>query len=77
MGLPADRDEAVGADAIPARAALDSALIGPAEVGVVDAAFELRLGEGCKTYWRAPVDAGLPPELDWPPQSAWSSSASR
>ncbi len=29
------------------------------------AALRVQLGEGWKTYWRAPGDAGLPPEIDW------------
>jgi DsbC/DsbD-like thiol-disulfide interchange protein len=28
-------------------------------------AFQLRLREGWKTYWRAPGDAGIPPSFDW------------
>ncbi|ETX14840.1 hypothetical protein OCH239_21040 [Roseivivax halodurans JCM 10272] len=29
------------------------------------AALQLRLAPGWKTYWRAPGDAGIPPEFDW------------
>lgn len=29
------------------------------------AAFQLRLQDGWKTYWRAPGDAGIPPSFDW------------
>jgi DsbC/DsbD-like thiol-disulfide interchange protein len=29
------------------------------------AALEIRLREGWKTYWRAPGDAGIPPQFDW------------
>lgn len=29
------------------------------------AALHLRLGEGWKTYWRAPGDAGIPPRFNW------------
>ncbi len=29
------------------------------------AALHLRLAQGWKTYWRAPGDAGVPPEFDW------------
>ncbi|SLN47416.1 hypothetical protein ROJ8625_02312 [Roseivivax jejudonensis] len=29
------------------------------------AALHLRLAPGWKTYWRAPGDAGIPPEFDW------------
>jgi DsbC/DsbD-like thiol-disulfide interchange protein len=28
-------------------------------------AFQLRLRDGWKTYWRAPGDAGIPPSFDW------------
>lgn len=28
-------------------------------------AFQLKLREGWKTYWRAPGDAGIPPNFDW------------
>ena len=29
------------------------------------AAFQVRLGDGWKTYWRAPGDAGIPPRIIW------------
>ncbi len=29
------------------------------------AAFRFSLAEGWKTYWRAPGEAGIPPQLDW------------
>jgi DsbC/DsbD-like thiol-disulfide interchange protein len=29
------------------------------------AGIQIRLGEGWKTYWRHPGDAGVPPHLDW------------
>jgi len=29
------------------------------------AAIEMTLAEGWKTYWRAPGDAGIPPQFDW------------
>lgn len=29
------------------------------------AAIRIRLGEGWKTYWRAPGDAGIPPSINW------------
>ncbi|MFN3938156.1 MAG: protein-disulfide reductase DsbD domain-containing protein [Gemmobacter sp.] len=29
------------------------------------AAVRLRLAQGWKTYWRAPGDAGIPPDFDW------------
>ena len=29
------------------------------------AALELTLAQGWKTYWRAPGDAGIPPDFDW------------
>lgn len=33
--------------------------------GTIIAALELTLAPGWKTYWRAPGDAGIPPEFDW------------
>ncbi len=48
---------------------------GPAQVGVVAgwrgddgrhvAAVQIDLSPGWKTYWRAPGDAGIPPQFDW------------
>jgi DsbC/DsbD-like thiol-disulfide interchange protein len=51
---------------------------GPGEVAEIDilpgwrladgrhmAAIRIRLADGWKTYWRAPGDAGIPPEFDW------------
>lgn len=36
-----------------------------AEDGHHMAALRIRLGDGWKTYWRAPGDAGIPPAVDW------------
>ena len=33
--------------------------------GTQMAALELKLAPGWKTYWRAPGEAGIPPEFDW------------
>src|SRR5690349_9951809 len=33
--------------------------------GVREAAVEIRLDPGFKTYWRTPGEAGVPPVLDW------------
>jgi hypothetical protein len=33
--------------------------------GTYRAALRLTLSEGWKTYWRAPGDAGIPPQFDW------------
>lgn len=33
--------------------------------GTVMAGLEIRLEPGWKTYWRAPGDAGIPPQFDW------------
>ncbi len=33
--------------------------------GTYMGAIRLTLSEGWKTYWRAPGDAGIPPEIDW------------
>ncbi len=35
------------------------------EAGTQMAALELRLAPGWKTYWRAPGEAGIPPQFDW------------
>ncbi|MCB2116309.1 MAG: hypothetical protein KDE00_08410 [Rhodobacteraceae bacterium] len=35
------------------------------EAGTQMAALELTLAPGWKTYWRAPGEAGIPPEFDW------------
>ena len=35
------------------------------EDGTQIAAIELDLAEGWKTYWRAPGDAGIPPNFNW------------
>ena len=35
------------------------------EDGTRMAALRLRLAPGWKTYWRAPGDAGIPPQFDW------------
>ncbi|MCX5497449.1 protein-disulfide reductase DsbD family protein [Kaistia dalseonensis] len=37
----------------------------PAPDGTVDAAIEIVLDPGWKTYWRSPGDAGIPPRLDF------------
>lgn len=36
-----------------------------AEAGTHIAALRVTLDEGWKTYWRAPGEAGLPPQFDW------------
>lgn len=33
--------------------------------GTHQAALRLTLADGWKTYWRAPGDAGIPPQIDW------------
>ena len=33
--------------------------------GEIEAGVQIRLGEGWKTYWRNPGDAGLPTSFDW------------
>lgn len=38
---------------------------GRTERGTVMAALRLRLAPGWKTYWRAPGDAGIPPQISW------------
>lgn len=58
-------------------AALNAAMVGAEEIrarllpgwrgenGVHVAGLELELADGWKTYWRAPGDAGIPPEFHW------------
>lgn len=36
-----------------------------AQDGMHVAAVQVTLGQGWKTYWRAPGDAGIPPQFDW------------
>ena len=43
--------------------------------GKVQAALKLTLAPGWKTYWRAPGDAGIPPEFDWSGSSNISAAA--
>ncbi|MCG7621945.1 protein-disulfide reductase DsbD domain-containing protein [Epibacterium sp. Ofav1-8] len=38
---------------------------GPSADGRYMGALHLRLAEGWKTYWRAPGDAGIPPQFNW------------
>jgi DsbC/DsbD-like thiol-disulfide interchange protein len=38
---------------------------GPVAGGRATAGVEIVLGEGWKTYWRTPGDAGVPPQFDW------------
>ncbi len=38
---------------------------GKSEDGTYLGAIRLRLKDGWKTYWRAPGDSGIPPQLDW------------
>lgn len=38
---------------------------GPTKRGTHQLAFRLTLAEGWKTYWRAPGDSGIPPEIVW------------
>lgn len=38
---------------------------GQTAAGTHQAALKLTLAEGWKTYWRAPGNAGIPPEFDW------------
>lgn len=35
------------------------------DLEVVPAGLHILLGEGWKTYWRSPGDAGMPPQMDW------------
>ena len=51
-----DPDRAAQVDLLPGWRAPD---------GTHMAALRVRLGEGWKTYWRAPGDAGIPPAIDW------------
>lgn len=52
-----------GDDAVRAR--LLTAVDATGSLPSITAGFEVFLGDGWKTYWRSPGDAGLPPQLDW------------
>ncbi len=60
LSHPAQADASGGpiaeADILPGWRAADGTHI---------AALRIRLKDGWKTYWRAPGDAGIPPQLDW------------
>jgi DsbC/DsbD-like thiol-disulfide interchange protein len=45
--------------------ALDVLDGGMTERGTYQAALRLTLSDGWKTYWRAPGEAGIPPQIDW------------
>lgn len=51
-----------GLDDIVSIEVLDGGLT---ERGTHQAALRLTLADGWKTYWRAPGDAGIPPQFDW------------
>ncbi len=57
--LPAS---AQGVDQIVQLEVLDG---GASDDGTYQGALRLTLQDGWKTYWRAPGDAGIPPEFDW------------
>lgn len=56
MAVAGPLDEAFEARLLPGWRAADGRHV---------TALELRLAEGWKTYWRAPGDAGIPPQFDW------------
>lgn len=51
-----DLSDIVSADLLPGWRSAD---------GTHMAGLEIRLAPGWKTYWRAPGDAGIPPQFDW------------
>ncbi|MEM8849056.1 MAG: protein-disulfide reductase DsbD domain-containing protein [Pseudomonadota bacterium] len=59
----------LAAESDPVRGHAVTATLLTAEEGVagrtISAGLKLDLDEGWKTYWRAPGEVGLPPELDW------------
>ena len=59
LALPAF---AQGVDQIVQLEVLDG---GASDDGTYQGALRLTLQDGWKTYWRAPGDAGIPPEFDW------------
>ena len=54
----------VSADYLQARL-ISAPMVADGNPGAVQAALELRLGEGWHVFWRVPGDGGLPPKLDW------------
>lgn len=56
MGTAGPLDDAFTAQLLPGWRAAD---------GRHMAALEINLAPGWKTYWRAPGDAGIPPQFDW------------
>lgn len=63
LALPAVASDWVKADYVEGR--LVAATQGTGDSAELLAAIDLKLDPKWKTYWRAPGDAGLPPETDW------------
>ena len=64
IAAPAGAGEDDGIDAVIRLEVLDG---GRTAGGRYVAALRMRLGDGWKTYWRAPGEAGIPPVFDWSP----------
>ncbi|HRJ61296.1 MAG TPA: protein-disulfide reductase DsbD family protein, partial [Azospirillaceae bacterium] len=55
----------VKAPSTPISARLIAAPAAVGDLTEIRAGLEVKLGDGWKTYWRAPGDAGLPPAVTW------------
>lgn len=55
----------VAAPSTPISARLIAAPAAVGDLSEIRAGLEVKLGDGWKTYWRAPGDAGLPPAVTW------------
>ncbi len=62
LGAPPTPATAGGADDFVQISVLDGGLTAR---GTHQAALRLTLADGWKTYWRAPGDTGIPPQVDW------------
>lgn len=67
---PAGADENAGggwvkAPSTPISARLIAAPAAVGDLSEIRAGLEVKLGDGWKTYWRSPGDAGLPPAVTW------------
>ncbi|MGE0256639.1 MAG: protein-disulfide reductase DsbD family protein [Alphaproteobacteria bacterium] len=65
--LPAVAEPGAGpwADGPKARARLVAATVATGDLAALPVALQIEMAAGWKTYWRAPGEAGLPPQLDW------------
>jgi suppressor for copper-sensitivity B len=67
MLAPMPASAAVGPQSADAasRTQILSSFNATGDLEIVPAGLHILLGEGWKTYWRSPGDAGMPPRMDW------------